>query len=384
MPRPSGTFRVTSTVGGETVRAFVPLSLPPINPPLHLSESLLALHAQALAAVGRLSVAGTMVPSAEYFIYGFVRKEALISSEIEGTQATLQDIFTFEATKHSDRPDDVREVCNYVDALTFARRQIASPKGLPLSTRLLCEAHKRLMRGVRGADKLPGQIRRSQNWIGGTRPGNARFVPPPPELVPELMATLESWLHQSDVLPPLIRAGLAHVQFETIHPFLDGNGRIGRLLITLLLEHWGLMQGPLLYLSLAIRRRQPQYYAHLTDVRDTGNWEAWTEFYLQCVLEAASDGVRAAEKLFTLLMSDRARLLSHQAASIPALRLLELLPANPVITLALATKLLDVSKPTAIKAIAALEQIKLLKETTGKRRDRTYAYQKYLDVLTES
>jgi fido (protein-threonine AMPylation protein) len=192
-----------------------------------------------------------MVPSPQWFIYGFVRQEAVVSSEIEGTQATLQDVVTYEATKQAERPDDVREVCNYVDALTYARAEIAKPKGLPLSSRLLCEAHKRLMRGVRGADRQPGEIRRSQNWIGGTRPGNASFVPPPPEKVPALMAQLDKWLHSSDALPPLVKAGLAHVQFETIHPFLDGNGRIGRLLVTLLLEHWGLLKTPMLYLSLA-------------------------------------------------------------------------------------------------------------------------------------
>lgn len=384
MPRTTGTYRVSRVggAGGEDVRAIVPAPLPPAEPPLVLDDRLRALHAEALTTVGKLGVAGAMVPSAQWFLYGFVRKEAVVSSEIEGTQATLQDVVTFEATKQADRPDDVREVCNYVDALTFARAEIAKPKGLPLSTRLLCEAHKRLMRGVRGADKMPGEVRRSQNWIGGTRPGNARFVPPPPEVVPELMAQLEKWLHSDDALPPLVRAGLAHVQFETIHPFLDGNGRIGRLLITLLLEHWGLLKSPMLYLSLALKQRQQEYYAHLTAVRDDGDWEGWTAFYLECVREAADDGVRAAERLFALLGKDRARLIAHDSVTVPAVRLLDLLPSNPVVTLPLAIELLDVSKPTAIKAIEALEETGILKETSGKRRDRVYAYQKYLDVLT--
>jgi Fic family protein len=360
----------------------VPAPLPPADPPLVLDDRLAALHAEALTAVGKLGVAGAMVPSAQWFLYGFVRKEAVVSSEIEGTQATLQDVVTFEATKQAERPDDVRDVCNYVDALTFARKEIASAKGLPLSTRLLCEAHNRLMRGVRGADKMPGEVRRSQNWIGGTRPGNAQFVPPPPEAVPELMAQLEKWLHSDDALPPLVKAGLAHVQFETIHPFLDGNGRIGRLLITLLLEHWGLLKSPMLYLSLALKRRQQQYYAHLTAVRDGGDWEGWTAFYLECVREAADDGVRAAERLFALLGKDRARLIGHDSVTVPAIRLLDLLPSSPVVTLPLAIELLGVSKPTAIKAIEALEETGILKETSGKRRDRVYAYQKYLDVLT--
>jgi Fic family protein len=367
----------------EEVRAFVPASLPPAHPPLLLEGALAALHAEALIALGRLGVAATMVPSAEWFLYGFVRKEAIVSSEIEGTQATLQDVVTFEATKRAERPDDVRDVCNYVAALTFARAEISSASGLPLSTRLLCGAHKRLMRGVRGADKMPGALRRSQNWIGGTRPGNARFVPPPPEVVPELMANLDRWMHSNDALPPLVKAGLAHVQFETIHPFLDGNGRIGRLLITLLLEHWGLLKSPMLYLSLALKRRQQLYYAQLTAVREGGDWEGWTAFYLECVREAADDGVRAAERLFTLLGKDRARLLKSDRATLPSVRLLDLLPSNPIVTLSLATRLLGVSKPTAIKAIEALEASAILKETTGKRRDRVYAYQKYLDVLCE-
>lgn len=384
MPRTTGTYRVSRVggAGGEDVRAFVPAPLPPADPPLVLDDRLSALHAEAVTAVGKLGVAGAMVPSAQWFLYGFVRKEAVVSSEIEGTQATLQDVVTFEATKQAERPDDVRDVCNYVDALTFARKEIASAKGLPLSTRLLCEAHKRLMRGVRGADKMPGEVRRSQNWIGGTRPGNARFVPPPPEVVSELMAQLEKWLHSDDALPPLVKAGLAHVQFETIHPFLDGNGRIGRLLITLLLEQWGLLKSPMLYLSLALKRRQQQYYAHLTAVRDGGDWEGWTAFYLECVREAADDGVRAAERLFALLGKDRARLIAHDSVTVPAVRLLDLLPSNPVVTLPLAIELLGVSKPTVIKAIEALEETGILKETSGKRRDRVYAYHKYLDVLT--
>jgi Fic family protein len=384
MPRTTGTYRVSRAGGndGEEVRAFVPAPLPPANPPLALDDGLSALHTEALTAVGKLGVAGAMVPSAQWFLYGFVRKEAVVSSEIEGTQATLQDVVTFEATRQAECPDDVRDVCNYVDALTFARKEISSAKGLPLSTRLLCEAHKRLMRGVRGADKKPGEVRRSQNWIGGTRPGNARFVPPPPEVVPELLAQLEKWFHSEDALPPLVKAGLAHVQFETIHPFLDGNGRIGRLLITLLLEHWDVLEYPLLYLSLALKRRQSEYYARLGAVREGGDWEGWTTFFLECVRDAADDGVRAARKLFALLGEDRARLIGQAAVTVPGIRLLDLLPSNPVVSLALAVELLGVSKPTAIKAIEVLEQTGILQETSGKRRDRVYAYQKYLDVLT--
>ena len=256
---------------GEQVRAFVPDPLPPANPPLALRGPAGELHAGALAALSRLAVAGTMVPSTDWFLYGFVRKEAVVTSQIEGTQATLPDVVTFEATDRAERFEDVQEVCNYVDALTYARAQLTDPNGLPLSIRLLRDTHRILMSGVRGADKQPGEVRRSQNWIGGRRPGTARFVPPPPEDVPAALAALERWWHAESDLPPLVRAGLAHVQFETIHPFLDGNGRIGRLLIALLIEHWGLLDQPLLYLSVAFRRAQAEYYARLAAVRSDGD-----------------------------------------------------------------------------------------------------------------
>jgi Fic family protein len=367
---------------GEEVRAFVPAPLPPAGPALRIEGPLEAVHSGAIEALGRLSLAGEMVPSAEWFLYGFVRKEAVVTSQIEGTEATLRDVVTYEATRESQRPDDVREVCNYVDALLFARREVARARGLPLSTRLLCGAHKRLMRGVRGQDKQPGELRRSQNWIGGIRPGNARFVPPPPELVAEAMAALDKWIHADDPLPPLVRAGLAHVQFETIHPFLDGNGRIGRLLVALLLEHWGLTRSPLLYLSVALRRRQQEYYRRLAAVRTEGDWEGWTAFFLECVRDAADDGVAMAQRLFALVEKDRRAVLGHGRASVASVRLLDALPSHPVVTLSLAGDILKASKPTAAKAIEALVAGGVLRETTGRRRDRVYAYQRYLDALT--
>lgn len=381
MKRSTGQYQ-TSNVGGETVRAFVPHPLPPTQPALALEGSLASLYADAIAAVARLGVAGTMVPDANWFLYGFVRKEAVITSQIEGTQATLRDVLTFEATHKAERPDDVQEVCNYVEALTYARREIKNPKGLPLTIRLLKEAHKRLMRGVRGAEKLPGEIRTSQNWIGGTRPGNAVFVPPPPSEVPETLSALERWIHGDDPLPPLIRAGLAHVQFETIHPFLDGNGRIGRLLITLLVEHWGLLPSPLLYLSLAFKQHQQEYYHRLSAVRTDGDWEGWITFFLECVKEAADDGVTTAQRLFALLNKDRQRLLKASGATVPAIRLFDALSGQPVVTLAGVMKALKTTKPTASKAISTLLDAKILKETTGKQRDRVYAYQGYLRLLT--
>ena len=382
MARVTGAYR-TAVVGGEKINAFVPHPLPPKTPPLVVEGDLARLHAEAFAAIGKLAVAGTMVPSANWFLYGFVRKEAVISSQIEGTQATLMDVLTYEATKKADRPSDVEEVCNYVDALAFARAEIARPKGLPLSMRLLCGAHKRLMHGTRGADKHPGTVRTTQNWIGGTRPGNAVYVPPPEDVVPTALADLERWIHGDDPLPPLVRAGVAHVQFETIHPFLDGNGRIGRLLIALLLEHWGILKSPLLYLSLAFKRHRAEYYRGLLEVRNLGDWEGWTEFFLRCVSESAEDGVSAARRLFALLGKDRRTVANHKATTVTAIRLLDLLPEHPVITLPRAMELLKTTKPTAGKAIDALCKAGILSETTGRQRDRVYAYGAYLKVLTE-
>jgi Fic family protein len=381
MPRVTGTYRIMR-VGGEEVRAFAPRPLPPDEPPLGMEPPLVASLGAATTALGQLAVAAEMVPSPEWFLYGFVRKEALITSQIEGTQATLQDVLAFEAGQAAERPADVQEVCNYVAALNYARREIARPRGLPLCTRLLCEAHKRLMHGVRGSDKEPGEIRRSQNWIGGTRPGNAQFVPPPPGEVADAMSALEKWIHAADPLPPLVRAGLAHAQFETIHPFLDGNGRIGRLLIALLVEQWGLLKSPLLYLSVAFKRHREEYYRRLSAVRTDGDWEGWTRYFLDCIREAAEDGVSAAQRLFTLIAKDRVRLANHPSATVPAIRLFDQMPAHPIITLASAIKLLKVTKPTASKAIDALRQANILRETTGKRRDRVYAYHAYLQVLT--
>ena len=382
MPRTTGTYS-TTTVGGGKVRAFVPHPLPPRRPPLRIEGNLAELHAQAAAAVGRLDVAGAMVPSPDWFLYGFVRKEAVVSSQIEGTQATLQDVITYEATRRSDRPADVEEVCNYVDAMSFARQELAKPKGLPLSMRLLCAIHKRLMKGVRGSAKQPGTIRTSQNWIGGTRPGNARFIPPPPDAVPEALAALEKWIHSDESLPPLVRAGLAHAQFETIHPFLDGNGRIGRLLVTLLVERWKLLSSPLLYLSLGFKRHRQQYYDRLSAVRTGGDWEGWTAFFLECVRESADDGVDTARRLFSLVGADRRKVSEHEATTVTAVRLFDLLPNHPMVMLPNAMDLLQTSQPTAGKAIDALCRAGVLREITGRRRDRVYAYQAYLDILAK-
>ena len=380
MARQTG-YRSTRTLGGE-VRAFVPHPLPPTNPALVMDGPTAELHGAARTALARLAVAGTMVPSTDWFIYGFVRKEAVVTSQIEGTQATLPDVLTFEATEQSERPDDVREICNYVDALSHARAQIAAPGGLPLSIRLLCDSHRILMRGVRGEDKRPGELRRSQNWIGGSRPGNARFVPPPPEAVSDALAALERWLHDDGRLPPLVRIGLAHAQFETIHPFLDGNGRIGRLLIALLVEHWDLLEQPLLYISLAFEREQQEYYARLSEVRSDGDWEGWIGFFLACVREAAEDGVRVAQALHALVGRDRSRIFDSDRSTVAAIQLLELLPCNPVVTVPGASTLLGLTAPPTRKAIGLLEELGVLREITGRRRGRAWAYHEYLRILT--
>ena len=381
MVRRTGRYLLTSTLG-EEVRAFVPDPLPPADPPLAIDGPTAELHTAAQTALARLAVAVAMVPSTGWFLYGFVRKEAVITSQIEGTQATLRDVLTFEATGQSDRADDVREVCNYVDALAHARGQLADPQGLPLSIRLLCDTHRILMRGARGQSKRPGEVRRSQNWIGGSRPGNARFVPPPPEDVPGALGALERWLHDDSNLPPLVRIGLAHVQFETIHPFLDGNGRVGRLLIALLVEHWALLEQPLLYLSVAFRRAQREYYARLADVRTDGDWEGWIRFFLDCVREAADDGVLVARELHALVGRDRSRILAHARPTVAAVQMLECLPSSPVVTASRASELLGLTAPPTRKAIALLESLGILREVTGKRRSRAYAYHEYLEILT--
>jgi Fic family protein len=380
--RRTGRYERT-TVGGEEVAAFIPDPLPPADPPIEMGPALADRLRVAEQALSKLELAGGMVASLEWFIYAFVRKEAVVSSQIEGTQATLVDLLTFEAGGDAASPPtgDVDEICNYLDALTYARGQLADPRGLPLSIRLLNEAHRRLMRGVRGAQKQPGEVRRSQNWVGGSRPGNAVYVPPPPHVLGDLLRDLEAYVHGDDALPPLVRAGLLHVQFETIHPYLDGNGRIGRLLVTLLLEHWKLLTEPLLYLSLYFKRHRDEYYRRLNAVRVDGDWEGWLDFFLDGVGTIADEAVASARDLFALVTDDRARILASEKTSLGALRLFELLPRHPIVTVASATTLLETTKPTAGKAIDALVDAGVLVESTGRKRDRSFAYRGYLDRL---
>ncbi len=382
MARITGTYE-RKNVGDELVAAYVPHPLPPAEPALAIDGHAKELLQSAEHALSRLELAGEMVPSVEWFIYAFVRKEAVLSSQIEGTQATLVDLLNFEAGvgPEPQSEPEVQEVCNYLDGLTYARKQLHRNDGLPLSIRLLNETHRRLMKGMRGAEKQPGEIRRSQNWIGGTRPGNAAYVPPPPTEVPRLLSDLEKYIHAKDALPALIRAGLIHVQFETIHPYLDGNGRLGRLLVTLALEEWELLSQPLLYLSLYFKRRRDEYYRLLNRVRTEGDWEAWTAFFLEGVATIAEEAVQSARELFALVSRDRIRVLAAGRASVVASRLFEELPRHPVVTTTGVVKLLETTKPTAAKAIALLEEVGILSETTGRKRDRTFSYGEYLEHL---
>lgn len=382
MKRQTGRYERTH-FGGEEVAAFVPEALPPQNPPLTLDGTLAERLRLAENALRRLDLAGEMVPSLDWFIYAFVRKEAVLSSQIEGTQATLVDLLAFEAEESPQPNADVEEVCNYLDALTYARAQLANPNGLPMSMRLLNETHGRLMRGVRGATKQPGTVRWSQNWIGGSRPGNAMYVPPPPLALPELLTAFEKYFHANDALPALVRAGLLHVQFETIHPYLDGNGRIGRLLVTLLLEHWKLLAKPLLYLSLFLKRHRAEYYRRLNAVRTDGEWEHWIDFFLDGVATIAEEATATARELFALVATDRELVLGHKSASVVALRLFEALPRHPIVTVSSAMKLLDTSKPTVGRAIDLLAELGVLKESTGRKRDRVFGYHRYMERLRD-
>lgn len=382
MGSPSSGHYVTTTVTGEPVSAFVPNPLPPSLRADELAP-LGDLLRQAEVALARLDLAGEMIPSLDWFIYAFVRKEALLSSEIEGTQATLVDLMAWEQTDQAGESSlqDIEEVANYVAAVNYAFDQLRSPTGTPLSTRLLNDCHRRLMQGARGANKQPGDVRRSQNWIGGSRPGNAAFVPPPPLLVPDLLSDLERYIHGEHDLAPLLRIAMIHVQFETIHPYLDGNGRLGRMLIALLLEHWRLLKSPLLYLSLYFRQNQSAYYRWLSAIRTDNDWVGWFGFFLTGVLEIAHDATRTARDLHARVTEDRQMLISTPGATMSAIQLFEMLPKHPVVTMPLVTKLLSTSKPTAGKSIEALKSAGILIEVGSRKRDRLYRYERYLMLL---
>lgn len=371
-----------SIAGGETVRAFVPHPLPPV-PPLDLSGSRQLLLERATLAIGRLDSICTLLPDPQLFLYAYVRREAVLSSQIEGTQSSLSDLLLYELDEAPGVPfDDVQEVSNYIAALEHGMARLR--EGFPLCNRLLREMHTQLMAKGRGSDKAPGEFRRSQNWLGGTRPGNARFVPPPPQEVEACMAALEGFFHgQNDGLPTLARAALAHVQFETIHPFLDGNGRLGRLLIALLLHHGGLLTQPLLYLSLYLKQHRPVYYELLDRVRTHGDWEAWVDFFLEGVQQTASGAVQTAQRLVALFQQDTQRVQTLGSAAARALRVLEGLRQRPMCPLKQLASDSGLSFPTAAKAVQTLADLGIVHELTGRRRNRVFVYSAYLSILNE-
>ena len=377
---------VTTTTLGEPVRAFVPFALPPARPVLAPASYEAGTRAAELA-LARLSGVAGLVPSVEWLLYSAIRKEALLTSQIEGTQATLTDLFDDEAGLAVANTDDVEEVSNYLRAFRLVRENLNKPRGLPISTRLLCNAHRLLLAGARGAGKQPGELRRSQNWIGGTRPGNAVFVPPPPERVPALLADLERFIHDAEPqLPPLVRVALVHGQFETIHPFLDGNGRIGRLLISALMEQWGLLPEPLMYLSGTLKKHQREYYRLLSAVRSTdakggGDWEAWVRFFLESVETAATEAERAIVAIASLVAVDRRRLLAAPRVGAVALRLFELLPVMPRFTIEQVRQKLQTTFPTATAAVKLLEELGIVAELTGQKKNRSFSYRAYVDLL---
>ena len=381
MKRITGTYAIGTTLG-EPVRAFVPNALPPIEPSLDPGVWA-GLNDAAMLALQRLSAVAGLVPSVDWLIYSAVRQEALLTSQIEGTQATLVDLFDGEAGLAISNTADVEEVTNYLRAFQWVHSQLRSSQGLPISVRLLSEAHRRLLDGARGAGKQPGEIRRSQNWIGGTKPGNAMFVPPPAEQVGSLLADLERFIHaETTDLPALVRVALVHAQFETIHPFLDGNGRIGRLLIAALLEHWQLLPEPLMYLSGYLKQHQAEYYRRLSAIRTDGDWEGWIGFFLEAVQNAAAKSERDVVALANLVANDRRRLLTNAKTNTMSYRLFELLPTMPRLSVDRACAVLQTTFPTASMAIKLLEELGILVEVTGQKKGRTFSYAAYIQLLS--
>lgn len=367
-------------IAGEIIRAFVPPPLPP-EPPVDVL-SLLERLSIAERALGRLDGITMLLPRQELFLYMYVRKEAVLSSQIEGTQSTLSDLLRFETEAQAGEPiDDIREVSNYVDAMMFGLERLAD---LPLSLRLIREMHARLLQSGRGGTKDPGAFRRSQNWIGGSRPGNALFVPPPVTELDDALGALESFMHESrSKLPALIKAGLLHVQFETIHPFLDGNGRIGRLLVTLYLCVHGVLREPLLYLSLYLKTHRADYYRLLQEVREHGAWEAWLEFFLEGVAETANQAFEAATRIVELFKTDRERIATESSRAGSALRIHDQMQRNPFVTSNQLVSWCKLSPPTVNATLADLERLGIVEEVTGRRRGRVFGYRRYLAILSE-
>ncbi|MDT7042711.1 Fic family protein [Candidatus Nitronereus thalassa] len=372
---------VITTIANETVRAFVPPQLPP-NPPIRLYD-LYGLLDESNQALGRLDGLTSILPDTPLFLYMYVRKEAILSSQIEGTQSSLSDLLLFESNESPGVPlNDVQEVSNYVAAMYHGLKRLR--EGFPLSLRLMREIHEVLLSKGRGSTKQPGEFRQSQNWIGGTRPGNAMFVPPPHDQVMACMGDLEKFIYTATPqLPLLVKAGLIHVQFETIHPFLDGNGRLGRLLITFLLCAEGALKEPLLYLSLFFKNKRQQYYDLLQRVRQEGDWESWLEFFLTGVKETSDQAAETAKLILSLFEKDRLLIenLGRPAAS--ALRVHQYLQSKPILSVPRASEETNLSSPTVRKSISHLEKLGLVREITGKQRGQVFVYDKYLEIINQ-
>lgn len=376
-----GHYVSISTVG-EEARAFVPAPLPP-KPPIEWTPELRSKFDQALLALGRLDSISTFLPDISLFLYMYVRKEAVLSSMIEGTQSSLTDLLLFELDMEPGVPlDDVREVSNYVAALDHGLKRLN--KGFPLSLRLIKEMHSILLAKGRGSNQTPGEFRRTQNWIGGTRPGNAAFVPPPADKVMECMGKLELFLHdQPEPTPALLKAALAHVQFETIHPFLDGNGRLGRLLITLLLCEQKVFREPLLYLSLYFKTHRQYYYELLNNVRLTGDWEAWLDFFAEAVIATATQAVKTAQQLVDLANKDRDKISSLGRAAPSALQIHRALMERPITTSGWLVEKTGITPATVNKALSHLERLGIVRELTSRKRNRLFSYTGYLDIMNQ-
>ena len=372
---------VTISTAGEKAQAFLPAPLPP-HPPIDWTPELRNKFDQALLALGRLDSVSTLLPDTSLFLYMYVRKEAVLSSMIEGTQSSLSDLLLYELDQEPGVPlDDVREVSNYVAALNHGLHLIE--EGLPLSLRLFREIHGVLLSKGRGSNQTPGEFRRSQNWIGGTRPGNAAFVPPPAEQVMECMGKLELFLHDlPDPTPVLLKAALAHVQFETIHPFLDGNGRLGRLLITLLLCEQKVLREPMLYLSLYFKTHRQYYYELLNNVRLTGEWEAWLDFFAEAVIFTASQAVETAQQLLDLSKQDRDKINGLGRASASTLQVHLALMEHPISTSGSLVEKTGLTPATVNKALSHMEQLGIVRELTAQKRNRLFSYAGYVEIIS--
>jgi len=376
-----GKYVTLSTVD-EKAQSFVPAPLPP-NPAIRWSSELREKFDQALLALGRLDSVSVLLPDTSLFLYTYVRKEAVLSSQIEGTQSSLSDLLLFELKEQPGVPlDDVQEVSNYVAALNHGLKRIE--EGFPLSLRLLREIHEVLLSKGRGNDRGPGEFRRSQNWIGGTRPGNALFVPPPAEQVQECMGKLELFLHdQPERTPVLLKAALSHVQFETIHPFLDGNGRLGRLLITLLLCSERVLKEPMLYLSLYFKTYRQQYYDLLNQVRLNGDWEVWLDFFAEAVFDTATQAVDTAKKLMELASEDREKINKLGRVSGSAHQVHRALLERPIASPNWLKEKTQLSPATVSSCLVHLKRAGIVKELTGRKRNRLYGYSRYTEVMNQ-